>query len=152
MGEEIVTLIGVFLLSAVKFGIGGVPAAVFAEYSFFKSLVVTISGGVFGTFFFAFFSEWVNKKLATFSSKNKKPKPKKKFTHMNKIIVYVKKYFGLIGISIITPLILSIPLGVFLAIRYYKDKQKVISYMIISIIAWSIILYFVYHSFRNLVS
>lgn len=150
MGEDIATLIGVFLLSAVKFGIGGVPAAVFAKYSFFKSLVVTISGGIFGTFFFAYFSEWVNKKLAAFSSKNKKPK--KKFTHMNKIIVYVKKYFGLIGISIITPLILSIPLGVFLAIRYYKDKQKVISYIIVSIIAWAIILYFVYHSFRNLIS
>lgn len=150
MGEEIATLIGVFLLSAVKFGIGGVPAAVFAEYSFFKSLAVTVSGGVFGTFFFTFFSEWINKKLATLASKNKKPK--KKFTYMNKIIVYVKKYFGLIGISIITPLLLSIPLGVFLAMRYYKDKQKVISYMIISIFSWAIILYFVYHSFRNLLS
>lgn len=150
MGEEIATLIGVFLLSAIKFGIGGVPAAVFAKYTLFKSLAVTISGGVFGTFFFAFFSEWVNKKLALLSSKNKKPK--KKFTYTNKTVVRVKKYFGLVGISIITPLFLSIPLGVFLAIRYYKDKQKVISYMIVSIIFWAVVLYYFYNSFRNLIS
>lgn len=150
MSEEIAKLIGVFLLSAIKFGIGGVPAAVFAEYSFFKSLAVTVSGGVFGTFFFAFFSEWVNKKIALFSFKSKNPK--KKFTTGNKIIVYVKKYFGLVGISIITPLFLSLPLGVFLAMRYYKDKQKVISYMIVSIIFWAVVLYYFYTSFKNLVS
>jgi hypothetical protein len=144
---DLAKLLGVFLLSAVKFGIGGVPAAVFAGFPIFKALMVTISGGVFGTFIFAYFSEWINRKINQLYARKKN---RKKFTYTNKTIVYVKRYFGLIGLTIITPLILSIPLGVFLAVRYYKDRQRVVIYMIISIVCWAVLLYYFYESFRSL--
>jgi hypothetical protein len=146
MFAEVLKIVSVFLLSSIKFGIGGVPAAVIANFSFFKAMLVTISGGVSGTIVFTYLSAWLTKRL----KKKKKPnKPKNKFTLTNKIIVYVKKYFGLVGISIITPLILSIPLGVFLAVRYYHDKWKVIRFMMISVTVWAIVLYFFYNSFRS---
>jgi hypothetical protein len=146
MLAEVLKIISVFLLSSIKFGIGGVPAAVIANFSFFKSMLITISGGVTGVIAFAYLSSWLTERL----KKKKKPsKPKKKFTITNKIIVYVKKYFGLIGLSIITPLILSIPLGVFLAVRYYHDKWKVIRYMMVSVTVWAVALYFFFNSFRS---
>lgn len=146
MWAEILKILSVFLLSAVKFGIGGVPAAVFANFPFFKAMLITISGGMTGVVVFAYLSDWINHKLQKMGS----GKPKKKFTLTNKTIVYVKKYFGLIGLSIITPLVLSIPLGVFLAVRYYHDKNKVIRYMFISITLWAVLLFYVLHTFRNL--
>lgn len=146
MGTELLKIISVFLLSSVKFGIGGVPAAVFANFPFFKAMLITISGGITGVVVFAYLSDWINHRLKNMVSK----KPKKKFTLTNKIIVYVKKYFGLIGISIITPLVLSIPLGVFIAVKFYHDKNKVIRYMFVSITVWAVVLYYSLHTFKNL--
>lgn len=145
---DVLEILSVFLLSAVKFGIGGVPAAVIAEFSFFKAMIVTISGGMTGVFVFTYMSGWINKQLLKL--KKKSNKPKKKFTLTNKTIVYVKRYFGLLGLAIITPLILSIPLGVFLAVRYYEDKGKIIRYMIVSVVFWAIALYNLLHTFKNL--
>lgn len=146
MGTELLKIISVFLLSSVKFGIGGVPAAVFANFPFFKAMLITISGGITGVVVFAYLSDWINHRLKNIGSK----KPKKQFTLTNKIIVYVKKYFGLIGISIITPLVLSIPLGVFIAVKFYHDKNKVIRYMFVSITVWAVVLYYSLHTFKNL--
>jgi len=148
MTTELLKILSVFLLSSVKFGIGGVPAAVFANFPFFKAMLITISGGITGVTVFAYLSDWINERLKKIGSK----KQKKKFTLTNKIIVYVKKYFGLIGISIITPLILSIPLGVFIAVKFYHDKNKVIRFMFVSITIWAVVLYFLLHSFRSLFS
>lgn len=145
MGTEVLKIISVFLLSAVKFGIGGVPAAVFANFPFFKAMLITISGGITGVVIFAYLSDWITHKLKDKGTK----KNKKKFTLTNKIIVYAKKYFGLIGIAIITPLILSIPLGVFIAVRFYHDKNKVIRYMFVSITLWAIVIYYALHTFRS---
>jgi len=144
--QSFLEILGVFLLSSVKFGIGGVPAAVFANFPFFKAMLVTVSGGIAGTIFFVYLSSWLDARLR----RNAQKKVRKKFTLTNKMVVYVKKYFGLLGLSIITPLILSIPLGAFLAVRYYHDKGKVIRYMSVSIILWAVALFWVYHSFRNL--
>ncbi len=50
----------------------------------------------------------------------------------------MKQRFGLIGISLLTPLLLSIPLGSFLAVRYFKNKQRILIYMFASILFWSV--------------
>lgn len=149
MGTEILKILSIFLLSTVKFGLGGVPAAVFANFSFFKAMLVTISGGMVGIVTFTYLSEWINQRLQK-SALKKTGKPKKKFTFTNKLIVYVKKYFGLVGIAVVTPIILSIPIGVFLSIRYYKDKGKIIRYMFVSILGWAVALYYALHTFRSL--
>ncbi len=148
MWTDILKIVSVFLLSSVKFGIGGVPAAVFANFPFFKAMLITITGGMTGVVVFTYLSDWINNRIKKAIHK----KPKKKFTITNKIIVYVKKYFGLVGLSIITPLILSIPLGVFIAVKFYHDKNKVMRFMFVSIVGWAVILYFVLHTFRGFFS
>lgn len=155
--KEFLEIAGVFVLSALKFGLAGVPSAVFANWSFFKVLTVTISGGMTGTFVFLFISEAlirsykkVRQKLI--ESKGQpdveqgNAKQKRKFTFTNKTIIKVKRRFGLFGLSILTPSLLSIPLGVFLAVRYYKNRKKIMSYMFISIVAWAVVLYFFYNN------
>ena len=146
--QELSKIIGAFLLCAVKFSLAGVPAAVIAGWPILKSLTIIISGGVFGVLVFGYLSDYI----IHFFKRFKKPnaKPKKKFTYANKLVIKTKNKFGLIGISILTPLLLSIPLGVFLAIRFFKNRNKVITYMILSVVGWAFILYFLLKNFYNL--
>lgn len=146
--KEVLEILGVFALSAVKFGIAGVPAAVFAKFSFFKTVVVTTSGGIAGTLVFTYMSDFLIRSFRKIKQKttaDKPVKPKRKFTATNRLLVKVKQKFGLTGIAIITPPILSFPLGVFIAVRYFQNKQQIILYMAISTFTWSVVLYFFYH-------
>ena len=150
--KELIEILAVFVLSALKFGLVGVPTAVFAKWSIFKVLTVTISGGLFGTVLFTFLSEALILSYKTIKKKiaGADQKIKKKFTFTNKLIVKAKHRFGLLGIAILGPSVLSIPLGVFLAVRYFKDKKKIMTYFFVSIIFWAITLYFFYHNLYHL--
>ncbi len=141
-------IILVFLLSTVKFVFGSVPMALGFGFSFFESTVVTSLGGFTGVVFFVYMSDKFianakklrAKRLATHPDQ----KPKKQFTRKNRIIVSVKTRFGIAGIALLTPFILSIPLGCFLAVRYFKDKQQILMYMFASILFWAVCSYYLY--------
>ncbi len=131
----------VFLLSTVKFVFGAVPLALASGFSFFEAVTVTSLGGFVGVTFFVFMSD---KFIANFKKRQALKKDnlphnyKKIFTKKNKIIVSVKRRFGLLGISLLTPLLLSIPIGCFLAVRYFKDKQRILIFMFGAIFFWSL--------------
>ena len=54
-------------------------------------------------------------------------------------MVRIKQRYGLIGIAFTTPLLLSIPVGVFLAARYYRSSKTKYLYLIGSNLVWSVI-------------
>lgn len=144
-------IITAFIACALKPGLVGLPTTVFAfHFSFLKTLVVSGSAGICGSVVFSFLSEealilynFVENKLFP------KKKKKKRFTGMNRFIIKAKKYFGIAGIAALAPLILSIPLGSFLAIRFFGHRNKTILYMSISSVLWTIILYFTYNGFYD---
>ena len=129
-------------MSTVKFVFGGVPLALGLGFSFFQAVTVTSLGGFVGVTVFVYTSD----KLIAYFKKRKILKQlenpnqirKKSFTRTNKIIIIVKQRFGLLGISLLTPLLLSIPIGCFLAVRYFNDKQRILFYMFGSILFWSV--------------
>ena len=130
-------------ISLSKIGIPTVIAIYKSNY--LLALVSSCTGAVFGsvlfTYLFAGILKWWDKvKEGMFSSKH----PKKIFTKFNRRVIRIKHRFGLTGIAILTPIFLSIPIGAFLAERFYKDKKKVIIYLSISAISWCFILYFIY--------
>jgi hypothetical protein len=142
----------IFLLSALKFGFGGVPAAVFAKFPFFKAVTITTGGGVFGAFIFANISEWALNSWHKFRLKYfSKSKNVNIALADRKLARFIKEKWGLAGIAFFTPFILSIPIGTSLAVHFYKDKQKVLSYMLVSITIWDIILYFFYNNFYHVI-
>lgn len=151
--KELLEIASVFMLSALKFGLAGVPSAVFAKWSFFKVLTVTISGGMVGTVVFTFISEALIRSYKKVKQKLivTKEKQKSKFTFTNKLIIKIKNKFGLLGLAVITPSLLSIPLGVFLGVRYYKNKKKIFTYMFSSICFWAVTLYFFYNHIYRLI-
>jgi len=140
--QSIWEIISVFLLSTVKFVFGAVPLALAFGFSFFETIFITSIGGFAGVLVFVFLSDILIKRIKenikTSQSKNSNYIPKKKFTKKNKMIVTVKNKFGIFGICVLTPLLFSIPLGCLLAVRYFKEKQKIIAYMFGSILFWSV--------------
>jgi len=130
----------IFLVSTVKFVFGAVPMALAAGFSFFEAVTVTSLGGFTGVTIFVFMSEKIVARIKRrkLEKLHDHPTNKKKFTRKNKVIVWVKMRFGLAGIAFLTPLLLSIPIGCFLAVRYFKHKQKILVYMFCSILFWSV--------------
>ena len=115
------------------------------DFSFLESILWTNVGGIAGIYFFAFLSgkliAWWNR---TFrrphgSSTEKEEKTKKIFTKRNRRIVRIKQQYGLIGIAVSTPFLLSIPVGVFLVVRYYRSSKSKFLYLIASNVVWSLI-------------
>lgn len=136
-------IVSVYLLSTIKFVFGGVPMALGLGFSYFESIVVTTLGGITGVTFFVFMSDkilaYLKKRKDKQQAKNPNLATKKKFTRTNRTIINVKRRFGLAGFSLLVPFLIPIPLGCFLAVRYFNDKQKILSYLFGSILFWSVI-------------
>ncbi len=140
--SDIAAGIPLFLASAVKFLLG-IPAAKLAlNLNFWQTLLFGIASSTFGIIMCTFFAENINKiitKLKTYFTKPKNStetltEPLK--SNINKII----DKFGLTGLAFITPTIISIPIGTFMAVKYYKSKTKIISYMLPMGWLWSLIM------------
>lgn len=151
--ESLLEIVSVFFLSTVKFVLGGVPLALVYEFPFLKAVTVTSLGGFVGATFFIYTSDkliaYFKKRKAARLIENPNPVHKKAFTRTNKIIVISKRRFGLIGIALLTPLLLSIPVGCFVAVRYFKDKQRILVYMFGSIMLWAVSMYYLYKPLFN---
>ena len=131
----------VFLLSTVKFVFGAVPLALGFGFSFFQAVTITSLGGFTGVTFFVYMSDKIlhiyHKRMARKHAEHPNPSTKKVFTRQHRNIVKIKQRFGLVGIALLTPLLFSIPIGCFLAVRYFHNKQVIIMYMFVSILFWS---------------
>jgi hypothetical protein len=139
-----IQIILTILSSSVKFAMTFPLAVMQFKFSFIETILWTNIGGILGIYFFAYLSDklilWWQR---PFSRKRKagriKEKRKQIFTKKNRRIVRVKQGYGLIGIALITPLLLSIPVGSFLMVRYYpRSRFKFISLMA-SNLFWSVI-------------
>jgi len=134
------------LLSTVKFGMTFPLAIMEFRFSFFETILWINIGGIAGIYFFAYLSEgliaWLRRKFR--KKKAKKSKPNRKiFSKKNRRIIRIKQRFGLLGIAASTPILLSIPIGVFLVVRYYPRVKTRFIYLIAGNLIWS----FIYTSF-----
>jgi len=126
----------VILSSAVFLVKGGLPLSTAFHFSPLHAMGTTCLGGILGVVVFTHLSQWILDRYQDFKKKRRKA-PRRRFTWINKTIVRTKNRFGLLGLSVITPLLLSFPLGCFLALRYFGNKQKVMAYMMVSVVFWS---------------
>jgi hypothetical protein len=124
--------ISVLLLSSIKLVLGSLPLSVYYEFDTTTMILLNLFGGTIGIIVFVGLSEKLNSILNKFMRK----KNSRKFTVTNRIIIKVKWYGGLYGISLITPLFLSIPLGSFLCVRYFKNKTKIMLSLFLSLTFW----------------
>ncbi|HEU4719465.1 MAG TPA: hypothetical protein VFU15_16595 [Bacteroidia bacterium] len=67
-------------------------------------------------------------------------KPPRSFTRTRRFIIGVKMKFGLTGIAVITPAIISIPIGTIVAAHFFRKRKRVLLYLIASLLFWSLVL------------
>jgi hypothetical protein len=148
---EIWKFISAALACTISLSKIGIPTVIaIYKYNYIMALLSSCTGAIIGTVVFTYLSAgilkwWDKLKERWFASKH----PKKIFTKSNRRVIRIKHRFGLTGIAILTPIFLSIPIGSFLAERFYKEKKKVITYLSISAIFWCIALYFIFLFFYD---
>lgn len=143
----------VILFSSVKFGMTFPLAIIEYEFTIPQAIFWTNIGGIMGILMFAFLSEQLiafwERYLGEafrriFRIKRKPAKNKKIFTRRSRRIVKIKSNYGLPGIAFATPILFSIPLGVFLAVRYYQRNKLKLVYIFGGNLVWSVIYSFFY--------
>lgn len=142
VAEELLKLGSIFLLSTVKFFIMLFSARPMG-FSFIEAFLTITSGGLFGVIAFYYLSGVIIKllsKIKVLQVKPSKEKAKKVFSRRNKIIVKLKIRYGLYGLAILTPALLSIPVGVFIIRKYYSRNKMALPIACLAIILWSIII------------
>jgi hypothetical protein len=140
----LIPIVLTILLSSVKFAMTFPIAVLQFRFGFLETILWTNLGGLAGIYFFAFLSgEMIQLWNRTFHTKAaiaaEKPNAKKIFTRRNRRIVLIKQRYGLIGIVAATPLLLSIPIGTFLVIRYYSNFRAKFIYLISANLFWSVV-------------
>lgn len=119
----------VFLWSGVKFMFALMQAAAF-NLGFWQSLAVTVGGGMMGVVIFAY----LERPIMSLWKKMFPGKPVKgiKINKRRRMMVRVKNKYGLFGIALLTPLLLQVPIGTFLAMRFIGNIRKVLLAMLMS--------------------
>jgi hypothetical protein len=117
------------------------PFAVYTcKFSFGETLLWCNAGGLLGILYFAYLSELILTLWRKYI--RKKPvrlKRKKVFTPRKRRMVRIKSKYGLIGVAMATPTLLSIPVGVFLVIRYFSHTRYKLAYLFGANLFWSVI-------------
>lgn len=132
----------IFLFCMVKFVVAVPSGYATLDLAFIPFVLFTTAGGVSGVLAFSFFSNYIFQAwdyvLSSLGFKVIHAKPKRRFTRASRIYTKIIKNYGLIGLALITPTIISIPVGTILACKLFPDKRKVIIALSISVLLWSI--------------
>lgn len=153
IGLKIFKLLQVLFVSGIKFLFAPLISIGYG-FNYIQTALLTALGGIMGILFFYFLSKWIIRQYYRFSPAifsyftgekiersekilNQEPNQKKKFTSKNKLIINIRNKYGFFGIIVFTPVLLSIPLGAFLARKYYSGRSHTLIYMSISAVIWS---------------
>ena len=140
----------VFISCVFFFGKIGMPSAIILfKFDFLKVFIVTVSSGMFANIMFTYFSASLIKWWDAYKERKNLFVKKNIFTKGNRRIIRIKNKFGLKGLAFITPIFPGIAIGAFIAERFYKDKFKVIMYLNISVVFWSLTIYFLFYFFNR---
>jgi hypothetical protein len=156
--EYILKVLSVFLVAGIKY-FWATPYSFGMKLNEWETIFFIETGGILGFLFYYYFFGFLFKELKllwplvySFTPVQFKVRFEmwliqhrikrlnaRKFTNRNKIIVRIRKLYGIWGIVILSPIILSIPVGALLGNKYFKHNHHFIPYMILSIFVWGIV-------------
>jgi len=139
--EEVLIILTIYLLCTLKTIFGPVMGYT-AGLSPIFTILITVSGMMTTVLIFTLFGEKIRTKIL-----KKYIKPRKIFTPKNRRFVRIWSRYGELGISFLTPILLSPPGGSIIAIALGGTRKKTIGYMFLWSVVWSTILtYGIYYS------
>lgn len=128
----------VMVISSIKF-MAAIPLAVYQyDLSLWETFLYSSIGGVLGVIIFAKFSKWVVKIYYHFFSPKNNLNDKKSIKEV--VAAKTVRKYGLFGIAFLTPIFFSIPIGTFIALRFFPDKRKTLPVLLAAVFGWSFVL------------
>lgn len=137
--EEVLIILTIYLLCTLK-TIFGPTMGYFAGLSPILTIIITVSGMMTTVLIFTFFGEKIRAGIL-----KKYIKPRKIFTPKNRRFVRIWRKYGEIGISFLTPILLSPPGGSIIAIALGGSRKKTIGYMFLWSVIWSTIMTYTFY-------
>jgi hypothetical protein len=164
--NHLIKILVVIALSSVKF-IGGPALAYGYRFNYVQIVSYTVLGGMVGVVIVCYSSkyiyivwDWLHHKFfrkketiyddptvdidghvkVKYTYVSKTQSKRTIFSPRSRRIVKLWQRYGLFGIAAITPILLSIPVGAFIASRFENDKEKIFIYMFTSILFWSLLI------------
>ncbi|HEY0262664.1 MAG TPA: hypothetical protein VGB95_06530 [Chitinophagales bacterium] len=139
---EILAHSAIFIGSTFKFTV--IATTVVAANMGVSGMLANLLGGVVGIIICAY----INEVIQNWFIKRNPEKYGRRFTKRTRLLAKLKQRFGLWGIAFLTPLILSIPIGVFFALDLTSNKRKVILQMTAACFFWASLIYTPYFLFN----
>ncbi len=158
-------IIHIILLASVKYIIT-LPYAMIIGLEYKYAILSVLVGGIGGFLFFYYVSKPLDRgfkcvwpplcklipaelklRYQAYREKRIKKRTKKVFSKQSRFLIRTKTTYGYWGLILATPVILTIPIGAFLANKYYSHKRHIVLYMILSIIGWAGVLSGLIHLF-----
>ena len=166
--EYILKLLSVFLVASIKY-FWATPYAFGMKLNEWETIFFIEAGGILGFLFFYYFFGFLFKELkllwpvvynftpvifkVRFEMWRKRRSLNrvnaKKFTKRNKLIIRMRNRYGIWGLVILTPIILSIPVGALLGNKYFRHEHHFIPYMLLSIVIWGVVSVAFFSTFMN---
>lgn len=143
MWEEILKAIPVCLSSMIKFIFGPIGGYA-AGLNLVTTVVATVLGMMTVVLGFTYFSNWLKRMLFERFFKSRK-----RFTVGNRRFVNIWRRYGMTGVAALTPIILTPIGGTLLALSSGSPKEKIILYMFVSAVVWSVVLSSIVYFFGN---
>lgn len=142
MWEEILRAIPVYLSSMLKFILGPLGGYA-AGLTLTTTILTTVAGMMTSVLAFTFFGDWLRDKVFHRFFKNRNP------AERSQRFSGIWKKYGIAGVAILTPLLLTPIGGTLLAISLGTPKDKLIFYMFLSAAAWSVLFSSAIYFFGN---
>ncbi len=134
--SNVFLIFSILLWSSTKFLVGSGIAL--ATLNPLEGAITTMIGGVAGVVVWVFFGHGLKSLwLKVIGAK----KPVTVFSKRNRYLVKLKNKGGLWLIALLTPGILSIPVGCLVSITIEQDRFKVISIQAVGIVIWSLMIF-----------
>jgi len=137
--EEVLTILTIYFLCMFKI-IFGPTMGYAAGLSPLITVIITVAGMMTTILIFTFFGEKLREKVL-----RRFLKPKKVFTPKNRRFVKIWRKYGELGISFLTPILLSPPGGAIIAMALGGSRKKTIGYMFLWSVVWSTIITYTFY-------
>ena len=138
MLELILQYVSVIALSSLKV-IPGLGLALVYEMNALEIFICLSAGGIIGVFLFTLAGEQIRSWLKRRRMEKNKDNPKPiKIKRARRILRIWNKY-GLIGVALLTPPMISPPFGSIIAVAFREKRPRILLYMSISVLVWALI-------------
>jgi uncharacterized membrane protein len=130
----------IYFLAMLKFMVSSLPGPGF-KLAFHETWLASVLGATTASAMFYFGSELViriahrrrAKKRAAAIAAGQEPINYYKVTRTKKTIVRIKRRFGFYGITLFAPLLFSVPIGTFVAAKFYGKQSTTFLFVVIGL-------------------